>query len=149
MGGDGVIGGRGHGCPHVVGVGDALVHNLAYRHMGDIGAGALPCQNSSSGGGSGPLGGGSSLAAVLQRGAVLALGSAEVGGDYHSGPLPEAAIQGHRGQSQPLPHGGAGPIEAEKGNLLAACGEGRTDTLIQQVAGKEPVYIRGRLARLI
>lgn len=39
MGLNGVIGGGGHGGPHIVGVLDALVHNFACGHMGDIGPG--------------------------------------------------------------------------------------------------------------
>ena len=141
VGADGVIGGGGHGRSHVVGVCDPLVHHPARGDMGEVGAGTLPGQEDGSGGGHSPLGGGSALAAILQRGAVLPLRGAEVGGDHHPGPLPKAPVQCHGGQGQTLPHGGAGAVQPEEGALLIPGGKGGTDALVQQVAGEQPVQL--------
>ena len=117
--------------------------------MGDVGTGPLPGQDGGPGAGHRPLGGGGALASVLQGGAVLPLRRTEVGGDHHRRPLPEAAVQGHGGQGQTLPHGGAGPVEPEKGDVLPPGGEGGADALVEQVAGKEPVHGGGSLAGLV
>ena len=149
VGRDGGVSGGSHGRAHVVGVGDPLVHDLTHGDVGDIGPRALPGQDGRSGGCGRPLGGGGALAAILQGGAVLPLRRAEVGGGGHCRPLPKASVQSYGGQGQPLPHGGAGPVQAKEGHLLFPGGEGGADALIQKVAGKEPVQGRGCLAHLV
>ena len=139
MGADGVPGGGGHGGPHVVGVGDPLVHHPAYCDVGDVRARAFTPKQDRSRPGDRPLGGGGALAAVFQRGAVLALGGAEVGAGGHRRLLAKAAVQHQGGQGEALAHGGAGPIQAEEGQAVLPGGEGGADALVQQVPGKEKV----------
>src|SRR5699024_11955964 len=57
VGGQGVVGGGGHGRPHIIGVGDPLVHDFAAGDGGDGGAGALPAQDGAARRRGGPLGG--------------------------------------------------------------------------------------------
>ena len=144
VGSNGLSGGGGHGGTHVVGVLNTLVHDFTWGDVGDPGTGALPGQHNCPGAGHRPLGSGGALAAVLQGCAVLPLGGAEMRGHHHRCPLPEAAVQRHGGQSQPFPHGGAGPIQAEEGEVLFPGGVGGADALVEEVAGKQPVQIGGR-----
>ena len=142
QGRQGVIGGGGHGSPHVVHVGDAHVHDLPAGHMGDIRPVPLVPQDAAPGGGGGPLGRGSPLAAVGHRHAVLPLGSAVVGAG-HAGRRPGVtAGEQQAPQGQALPHGGAGPVQAEKRNLKVPQSEGGADALVQQVPGQDVVQFR-------
>ena len=111
--------------------------------MGDAGAVSPPLENDRPRPRHRPLGGGGALTAVLQGGAVLALRRAEVGGDHHPRPLPKAPVQGHGRQNQPLAEGGAGPVQAEKGDLLFPSRVGGTDALVEQVPGEQIVQLPG------
>ena len=93
-------------------------------------------------GGSSPLGGGGPLAAVGHRHAVLPLGGAVVGAG-HAGRRPGVAAGDQQApQGQALPHGGAGPVQAEKRNLEIPQAEGGADALVQQVPGQDVVQFR-------
>ena len=79
MGFQRIVGAGRHGRAHVVGVLDAFVDHLADGDAGDGGACfSLRGQHQRPGSGSGPLGGGGTLSAVFQGGAVLPLSGAEV-----------------------------------------------------------------------
>ena len=117
--------------------------------MGNIGAIAFARQDDRAGTRDRPLGGGGTLSSIFQRGPVLPFGGAEMGRGHGGGPLAEPAVQHHRGQSQALCHGGTGPVKPEKRHALSANGEGRGDTLIEKVPGKNKVQSGGRLLGLI
>ena len=115
-GGQGIVGGGGHGGAHVVGVGDALVHDAPAGHVRHIGAGPLLRQDGAAGGGGGPLGGGGALTAVGHRHPVLPLGGAEVGAGHGGRPAGEAPVDEEGRQGQRLPHGGAGAVQPIEGD---------------------------------
>ena len=140
-GGEGVVGGGGHGGAHVVGIGDSLVHDAAAGDVGDIGSGALPVQEGAAGGGGGPLGGGGALVAVGHRHPVLPLGGAVVGGGDGGAAAGKPAVDQHGRQGQGLPHGGAGAVEAEEGDAEVPQAEGGADALVQQVPGQDIVQV--------
>ena len=93
------------------------------------------------GAGDRPLGGGRPLPAVAQREAVLALGGGKVGGGYSHRVVREAAAHRHGGQQQTFRHGRASAVQPQVGDTQIAQGEGRTDALVQKVAGENKVKI--------
>ena len=111
VGQDGISGGGGHGGSHIVCILDALVYDLAGGDVGNPGTLTLPTQDDAPGAGDCPLGGRGSLAAVLQRGAVLPLRRAEVGGGHSRRVFPKSTVQQQSGQGQALRHGGAGAVQ--------------------------------------
>ena len=144
----GVVGGGGHGAPHVVGIGDAPVHDAAAGDVGDIGAVPLSAQNTAAGGSGRPLGGGGALAAVGDRHPVLALGGAVVGGGHGGGQPGEAPVNEQRRQRQALSHGGAGAVQPVEGDMEAPQAEGGADALVQQVPSQHVVQFTGGEATL-
>ena len=56
-----------------------------------------------------------------------------MGGGHGRRPHPEAAVQQHGRQRQTLRHGGAGPVQPEKGHVLSPDGKAGADALIEQV----------------
>ena len=54
----------------------------------------------------------------------------------------QAAGEQQAPQGQALPHGGAGPVQAEKRNLKVPQAEGGADALVQQVPGQDVVQFR-------
>src|SRR5699024_1936361 len=114
---------------------DPLVHHLADGDGGHHRA-LLPLggEHHRPGGGGSPLGGGGPLTAVLQRGAVLPLGGTEVGGGHSGGVVAPTPGEEQGGQRQALPHGGAGPIEAQIGIPRPPGGKGGADALVEKVS---------------
>ena len=82
-------------------------------------------------------------------GAVLPLRRAEVGGGHRRRPGAEAPVQRHGRQGQGLPHGGAGPVQPQEGDLEPPGGEGGADALVEQVPGEEQVQGGGVQPRLV
>ena len=72
-----------------------------------------------------------------------------MGGGHGGAPLPETAVQHHGGQREAFRHGGAGPVEAEKGDVLPPDGEGGGDALVQKVSGEDIVQRGGGLLGLV
>ena len=138
-----------HGGAHIVGVGDALIHDLAAGDVGDIGPGAVLRQNGAPGGGGGPLGRGGALVAVGHRHPVLPLSGAEVGAGDGGGPAGVAAVDEHGRQRQGFAHGGAGTVQAVEGNAEVPQAEGGADALVQQVSGADIVQVAGLQLGLI
>ena len=130
-----------HGGAHVVGVGDALVHDAPPGDMGDAGPRSLPGQQRASGGSGGPLGGGVALAAVGQRHAVLPLGAAEVGGGEGGGPVQKPGGYHQRRQGKSFAHGGTGAVQAVQGDGHVPQGKGGADALVQQVPAEDAVQV--------
>jgi len=149
MGLNGIIGGGGHSGSHIVSILDALVHNLACGHMGDIGARPLPGEDDAARPRHRPLGGGGALAAVLQGRAVLPFGGAEMGGGHGGGVGGETAVQQQGGQRQALRHSGTGAIQPEEGDVLPPDGEAGANALVEQVAGQNIVQGGGAQPRLV
>ena len=148
-GGKGVVGCRGHGGAHVVGVRNALVHDPAAGDVGDVGAGAVAAQDGAASRSGRPLGGGRPLAAVGHRHPVLPLGGAEVGGGQGGGPVGVAAVDQQGRQAQALSHGGAGTVEPVEGHPEVPQAEGGADTLVQQISGQDIVQVLRRQLRLL
>ena len=104
------VGGGGHGGPHVVGVGNPLVHKFACGDMGNKGTGSFAGQNDRAGPCGGPLCSGRLLPTVLQGVAVLALRRAKMGGGQSRCVGSKAAVHQHGRQRHPFRHGGAGAV---------------------------------------
>ena len=117
--------------------------------MGDVRAVPLTGQDDTPRAGDGPLGGGGALSAVLQGGAVLPLGRAEVGGRHSPSPLAKASVQQHGRQGEALRHCGAGSIEAVEGHVLPPDGEAGTNALVQKVPSEEVIQGGGGLLGLV
>ena len=100
VGPEGVIGGGGHSSPHVVGIGDALIHDFSAGDVGDIRPRPLGGEKGTAGGGGGPLGGRGALIAIGDRHPVLSLGGAEMGACLGSDGFCEAAVNEQRRQCQ-------------------------------------------------
>lgn len=60
-----------------------------------------------------------------------------------------AAVQQHACQTQALAHGGAGPVQADKGNAQIPGRKGGGDDLIQQVAAQQKLYVFHPLPALL
>ncbi|MPM86015.1 hypothetical protein SDC9_133098 [bioreactor metagenome] len=148
-GGNAVISCGRHSCAHVVHVGDTLIHDLAAGDVGDIRPVPLPTQNAASGGCGGPLGGGCPLVSVGNRHSVLPFCRAVVGGGDGGGLFRKAPVDGHGRQRQRFPHGGAGAVESEKGNVEVPQAKRGSDALIQKVPRKNIIQIAGVQLRLI
>ena len=96
----------------------------------------------------GPLGGGGPLVPVGHGHPVLPLRRAEVGGGHGGGHAGKAPVDEHGGEAQPLPHGGAGPVETQEGDLCLPQAEGAADALVQEVPGADIVQLAGGEAAL-
>ena len=149
VGPEGVIGGGGHGSPHVVGIGDTLIHNFPAGDVSDIRPRPLGGEKGAAGGGGGPLGGRGALAAIGDWHPVLPLGGAEVGTGLGGDGFRKAAVNEQRRQRQCLAHGGAGSVQAEKGDAQFPQTEGGTDALVQQVPRQYIVHIARLQPRLL
>ena len=61
-------------------------------------------------------------------------------GGRHAG---KASVDEHGGDAQSLPHGGAGPVEPQEGDLCLPQAESAADALVQKVSGADVVQLAG------
>ena len=133
MGKQRIVGRRGHGRAHVVGVGHTRVHHAAERHMGDVERPAVAREQHRPRARDRPLGGRRALSSVFQRKAVLTLRRTEVGAGEGEGRAQAASVQQKGGQGEALRHGGAGAVEPEIGHSPLLDRESGADALVQKI----------------
>ena len=136
------VDGRGsHGRAHVVGVLDAEILNFSDSGAFDPRSATGSTDDAAACSGDCPLRGRRALAAVVQREPVLPLCGGKMGRGQRGRHAGKASIdKGSRHQKR-FRHRGAGTVQPQKGNGRAACGEGRADTLVQQIACKQQVNV--------
>lgn len=141
MGFDGGKCRRGHGGPHVVGIGHAQIGDCADGAALDSGAGAGGADQCRAGAGYRPLGSGSPLPAVAQGEPVLPLRGGKMGGGLGHHLIRKTAAHHHGSDEQTLRHGGAGTVKPQMGDAGIAQAEGGADALVQKIPGQDQVEI--------
>ena len=72
-----------------------------------------------------------------------------MGGGHGGRQGAEPPVQQHGRQREGLGHGGAGPIQAEKGDVGPPDGKSGADALVEQVPGQDIIQTGGGLSRLL
>ena len=143
---DGLVGRQGHSGTHVGLAGHSWVGDPAGSGVGNAHPHASLLQHHCPGSGSRPLGCLGTLAAVFQWIAVLPLGGTEVGRSDGTGRLLKSAFHQAGGHQQPFCHGGAGPVQPQKGYIGRPQGKGGADALIEQVPAQNTSQLgRGQM----
>ena len=132
---------RRHSGAHVVGIFNAQIRNGANGAALDPRTCSGGADQSGTCAGDCPLSSGSALTSVAQRETVLPLGRREVGRSHRSDFIGKTASDHHCGDQQAFCHGGTGTVQTKMGNTRITETEGRTDALIQKIAGQYQIEV--------
>ena len=127
---------RRHGRAHVPHICDPRIHDRSDRGPADPDLARSPAQDHAARACDGPLGRGRTLAAVAQRKAILPLRGRIVRRGHCRRRFKKTAGYAHGRQQQPLRHGGAGPVQAQRREAGVPQAIRRADALIQKIPGK-------------
>ncbi len=146
---NGIAGCRGHGRPHIVGILDAFINNLARGNTGNSGPLSILAQNDGSRTGDGPLGRGRPLAAIFQRESELAFSRAEMAGCSAGHIIGRSAVNKYGTNEHGFAHGGAGPKQSQIRGIGIPEGVAGRCTLVQEIPGEDYINILCGLSALL